>query len=46
MSWMEKEETFRRFREGAWNEGDLGVVDELLGPGGGARRQAGAAGVL
>ena len=33
MAWAEKKETFRRFCEGVWNDGDLGVVDESLDEG-------------
>ena len=33
MAWAENREVFRRLYEGAWNDGDLGVVDELLDEG-------------
>ncbi len=33
MAWAENEEIFRRFYEGAWSDGDLGVVDGLLDEG-------------
>ena len=33
MASKENEEVFRRFYEGAWNDEDLGVVEELLDEG-------------